>query len=143
MLGSKWWEGREEGGARGGEGKEGGVRGGDTCWVVVAVRVCWGLVAIHACWALIAIHTCWCWNLVGLSSVVFIWLVVFGLWVVLGHRCHLWGGLAWWAVVGIGGVLWWVLIAGHVPALLCGVGVLSWPFVDAGGNGRPFCWWVR
>ena len=49
--------------------------------------------------------------------------------------------------VGRGGGCW-VLVAGHVPALLCGVGVLSWLFVDAGGCGGPpwcvdACWWVR
>ena len=67
------------------------------------------------------------------------------LWVVLGHCCHSWGGSGegsvfmghccclwvlvsvvgcchpwWWswAVVGVGGVLWWVLTTGHVPVLL-------------------------
>ena len=56
----------------------------------------------------------------------------------------------WWscAVVGIGGVLWWVLEAGRVPVLVRGVGGLSWPFVVAGGHGGRsshvvVCWWVR
>ena len=56
----------------------------------------------------------------------------------------------WWlcAVVGVGGVLWWVLNVGCVPVLVCGVGRLSWPFVVAGGHGGwsshvIVCWWVR
>ena len=53
-----------------------------------------------------------------------------------------------WGVVGIGGVLWWVLDTGRVPVLVRGVGGLSWPFVVAGGHGGRssrvvVCWWVR
>ena len=78
--------------------------------------------------------------------------------VLMGHCGHLWVlvGMVghrhpwWWscAVVGVGGVLWWVLNVGRVPVLVCGVGRLSWPFVVAGGHGGQslhviVCWWVR
>ena len=87
-------------------------------------------------------------------SFVVVWLVVFGswwLWLPLRRCCPLSrlralltrdgvvSSLS--RVVGgagpplpfVGGGCW-VLVAGRVPALLCGVGVLSWPFVDAGGS---------
>ena len=46
-----------------------------------------------------------------------------------------------WATVAIcGGGGCWVLVTGRVPALLCGVGALLWPFVDAGWRGTSSCY---
>ena len=100
---------------------------------------------------------------VGLLFMV-VWLVVFGLWWLPScHCCPLLSlhasltrddgvSLLLHVVGGAGPPLpfvWGgVLIAGCVPALLCGVGALSWLFVDAGWRGGSSlcvdaCWWVR